>query len=139
MPWTSVSRLSVVTESGLPAGEIEVGRWTGVVVSFQPTDEGGIAVAVDPEELVRGTQLIDFADESALGWGGASGWCYKERSRRSMDNGTVQVTFDVTCQSSPPQPSTKAIGIKVRPTDGARAICSSLNGDYKASVEITAT
>jgi hypothetical protein len=150
MTWTSVSTLSVVTESGQQQGEIELGHWIGLVVLIQPTNEHGDPVTIDHETLVKNTWLIDYVDESRLNWNGTSGWCYKEASRpfailggsqpgglQTTVDGVPVVKFDVTCYSNPPKPRTKSIGVQVQTSSG-NTIKSSQSGTYHSSVQITA-
>lgn len=150
MTWTSVSTLSVVTESDLDRGEIEVGHWIGVVVSIQPTDDQGNPVTIDPKTLVKNTKLIDYVDESPLNRNGESGWCYKETSRsfailggsqpgglQTMVDGVPVVKFDVTCHSYPADPTTKSIGIEVQ-TEQDPVYSSQKPGRYHSAVYITA-
>ncbi|MFB7469375.1 hypothetical protein [Kitasatospora sp. NPDC056184] len=142
--WTSVSRLSVVLDSGGERGTVYAnGRnRIGVTISVEPTDEDGHALDVDPQHLLSRLWLIDYADESALGWNGSTGWSYTDAPNRftaapagapSDDGGGRKITFYVYCGPAAVDP--KSIGVRVR-TDSGDTFTSSLNGAYHDRVTL---
>lgn len=78
--WTSVSRLSILIETGQQQCDIygNSRNMIGVVISLQPTDENGNPVRVDQKTLMENTWLADYVDEARLNWRGQSEWCYTD-------------------------------------------------------------
>ncbi|MFE6104731.1 hypothetical protein ACFVQ4_32935 [Streptomyces laurentii] len=137
--WTSVSKLSVVLETGEQQCETVSGDQgaIGVVVTIQPTDDDGNPVTVDSFDKVC---LIDYVDETPLfvdkdpsndkPW-----YCQKVEDFKTTSK-TPQIKWTVS-HTSTPKPSTKSIGVQVT-TDSNNTFYSSLNGTYHSSVWIKA-
>ncbi|MER6951699.1 hypothetical protein ABT294_47545 [Nonomuraea sp. NPDC000554] len=142
--WTSVSKLSVILESGYQNCNIYTnGRnRIGVTINIEPTDENGNPIEVDPQHLTANLWLIDYVDESKLNWNGFSGWAYTDTANDFTaipgesgeatieEGGTQQVTFYVYCS---PGVNRKSIGVQVR-TDSDDTVNSSQNGTYSSKV-----
>lgn len=62
--WASVSKISVVLDTGGRQGEAS--PIIGVVVSVQPVDGSGEPVDVTESGLVESVSLIDYVDESPI-------------------------------------------------------------------------
>ncbi|MGP4114432.1 hypothetical protein ACTWP5_26415 [Streptomyces sp. 4N509B] len=137
--WTSVSKLSVVLETGEQQCETEAdakGR-IGVVISIQPTDDNGNPIEVDATTLNDKTSLIDYVDESEIPLRNASitqDWSYEKASSPEVKKGrTPQLRFEVYHSKDPVH--AKAIGVLVTTAKGP-SYYSSLNGTYHSSVRI---
>ncbi|MFJ9446811.1 hypothetical protein ACIRRH_33875 [Kitasatospora sp. NPDC101235] len=142
--WTSVSKLSVVLETGeqrRETGHTIPDDRIGVVISIQPTDDNGNPVEVDAKVLCANIWLIDYIDESDLdvkscsdtsSW---SGWRYEKTNDITWRKGrTPQIKYYV-CHSGAPKPRNKSIGVLVKTESGA-LVFSSLNGTYHSSVQV---
>ncbi len=141
--WTSVSRLSVVLETGeqrRATGQSYPDDRIGVVITAQPTDDDGNPVEVSVGKLCESISLIDYIDESDVPVKDPSGtvvnWCYEKTKEITWRKGrTPQVKYYVA-HSGAPKPRSKSIGVLVETESGA-LVFSSLNGTYHSSVQIT--
>ncbi len=152
--WTGVSNLSLTLESGDESCSIYANGWNriGVTITVEPTDEKGNSIEVDAKHLAGRLWLIDYVNESKLGWKGSSGWCYsaganeftavpdrpgaRSEAKPAVTTeayGTRHVTFYVYCS---PGVNRKSIGVRVV-TDSGDTITSSQGGAYQSRVVLS--
>ncbi|WP_328958950.1 hypothetical protein [Kitasatospora purpeofusca] len=144
--WTSVSKLSVVLETGeqrRETGSAYPDERIGAVITVQPTDDDGNPVEVTAQKLCESISLIDYIDESDIPLKDSNSskvldWCYEKTNDITWREGrTPQIKYYVA-HSGAPKPRCKSIGLLVRTESGA-LVFSSLNGTYHSSVQIVAS
>lgn len=128
----------------------------GVIITIHPIDSTGDSVDIDYMTAYNNLWLIDYVNEANLSWQGSQGWCYTDKPNsyhtipknfnqfaeqspsalEKMDNGDIQITFYIYCSSSE-RLSNKAIGFKVKPTNGDMVFSAS-DRDYNSKVSISA-
>ncbi|MDT0321858.1 hypothetical protein [Streptomyces millisiae] len=143
--WTSVSKLSVVLQTGQHEASMRgvTTRKVGVVVSIQPTDNDGLPAPQDFETLYSSISLIDYVDEGEVATesGSGDGWHYvKDTKFKGTTNGdgTQQIRFIMNWTQTPDLP-TRSFGAKVQIKNNTSSpvYYSSLNGSYHSSVMIS--
>ncbi|MFE7299313.1 hypothetical protein [Streptomyces sp. NPDC057579] len=142
MGWTSVSKLSLVLDTGEQQGETVSGALgaIGVVISVQPTDDDGNPVDVKATVLLAKAELIDYVDETQLSLGKDTSkehpWCCEKDEKFTTKSKIPQIKWSVS-HFSTPKPLTKSIGVQIT-TDSGKTFYSSLNGTYHSAVWIKA-
>ncbi|MFB8173395.1 hypothetical protein ACFC60_36160, partial [Kitasatospora purpeofusca] len=135
--WTSVSKLSLVLETGEHQSQIEHdGKDTkgmGVVVTIQPTDSDGNPVKLSDDELNKAqVDLIDYVDEKPMPTerGSNNGWyCLRAGASRPRKDGTlIQFMYTVSWGTGNSYLHAKSIGVSV--AIGSKVVYSSLSGTY---------
>ncbi|MFB8062082.1 hypothetical protein ACFC6U_38720 [Kitasatospora purpeofusca] len=143
--WTSMSKLSVVLQTGQHEASMRgvQSRKVGVVVSVQPTDNDGLPAPQDFTTLYSSISLIDYVDEGNIDTEASSkdGWHYiKDANFKGTTNGdgTQQIRFVMNWSQAPDLP-TRSFGVRVQIGNGtsSRVYYSSLNGTYHSSVLIS--
>ncbi|MFF4927060.1 MULTISPECIES: hypothetical protein [unclassified Kitasatospora] len=138
--WTSVSKLSVVLETGEQRGAIYASNKPdeiGVTVTVQPTDDDGNPITDKVVFGKGGVALIDYVDESSMPSAGGdkiNWWCSDNKSVTQTGSGLFQVKY-TAFRSSAVNLHAKSIGVSVT-TESGRCIYSSMNGTFHSSVVI---
>ncbi|MFJ5927533.1 hypothetical protein ACIQF6_33560 [Kitasatospora sp. NPDC092948] len=137
--WTSVSKLTVVLETGQHQGALFGGQ-IGVVISIQPTDDTGNAVTVTTDDLYSKVLLIDFVDASPIPEKEKTtlNWCWERDKKFKPTPGmTPQIKYTVEHADSNPDRRVRSFGVRVDLPNG-NTLYSSQNGTYQSSVQVEA-
>ncbi|MFC9431263.1 hypothetical protein [Streptomyces sp. NPDC056987] len=137
--WTSVSKLTVILDSGQHQGALNQDK-IGVVISIQPTDDDGNPVVVDIGVLYDKVLLIDFVDGSLLPKDDKSAlnWCWiKDKEFKPNPGMTPQIKYIVKHAVFSDDRKVRTFGVRVE-FEGNKYLYSSLNGTYQSSVQVEA-
>ncbi|MGW1225900.1 hypothetical protein [Streptomyces sp. NPDC002530] len=138
--WTSVSKLTVILDSGQHQGALNQDQ-IGVVISIQPTDDDGNPVAVEVSTLYDKVLLIDFVDGSLIPKEEKTtlNWCWAKDEKFTPNPGmTPQIKYIVKhAVFSKGDRKVRTFGVRVQ-LEGNKYLYSSLNGTYQSSVQVEA-
>ncbi|MFE7466232.1 hypothetical protein ACFU6R_19290 [Streptomyces sp. NPDC057499] len=137
MAWTSVSKISVVLETGEQRTATKDGdrEHIGVVVTIQPTDDSGNPITDSTVVVKEAVKLIDYVDESTIKDSKQKGWyCTDFKGFSPKPSGGFQGSWQVY-HSSGDDVHAKSIGVMVTTASGA-TFYSSLGGTFHSSVLI---
>ncbi|MFJ4682736.1 hypothetical protein [Streptomyces sp. NPDC088789] len=138
--WTSVSKLTVILDSGQHQGLLNQDQ-IGVVISIQPTDEDGNEFVVDISDLYKSVNLIDFVDGSLLpeySETESKEWSWEKAKDFTPNPGmTPQIKYNVRHTVFNPGRKVRTFGVRVG-VPNKKALYSSQNGTYQSSVQVEA-
>jgi len=139
--WTSLSKLSVVLETGQQSAAVSGADKIGVIISVQPTDDNGDPARVATEEWAGKVWLIDYVSETPLETTQVGNdWYCQARGEGgpAEKDGIAQFTYDVV-RGTGAKLRTKSVGVAIKPTDSPTIIYSALNRTFHSSVMISVT